>query len=176
MFLRSLARGLVGGVSLGAGVPVGYRAYQNSDSLEQFLTDISHSLAGALRAAPSPMVTSSQNAEIMTLMASQQALSNSIQHLMRSQNRATSSSFLSALLPLGLLGALVAAWYKWGWEAFGWVSVEQLEEKLEAVRQYVAEKIQGLKDDMNKRFTSLSDMLTQCRESVNQVGGAVSTP
>uniref|UniRef100_A0A7S3BCH6 Uncharacterized protein n=1 Tax=Haptolina ericina TaxID=156174 RepID=A0A7S3BCH6_9EUKA len=107
MFLRGLVWSRAFSTGLGvSGVSLGYRAYQSSDSLEQFLTDAIHGFAGALRAA-SRIVTSLQNTEIMTLVASQQTLIDFIQQPLRSQIRA--SSFLSALLPFGLLGALVAA-------------------------------------------------------------------
>jgi hypothetical protein len=80
---------------------------------------------------------------------------------------------LSALLPLGLLGALAAAWWKWGWEGFGWVSLEQLEENLETVRKYVAEKLEELKGEMLRRFSSIGEMLTQCTQRVEQVRGSL---
>ena len=82
---------------------------------------------------------------------------------------------LSALLPLGLLGALAAAWWKWGCEGFGWVSLEQLEENLETVRKYVAEKLEELKGEMLHRFSSIGEMLTQCTKRVEQVTALSST-
>lgn len=180
VLLRNTLRVAVGGVGLGAGVPAGYQAWKSAEDLEGFFTALAslfpallHRASAVLSAAPASSHTAAQNAEISAILVAQQSLSSTLQYLMRSQNLTSSSSMLSALLPLGLLGALAAAWWKWGWEGFGWVSLEQLEENLETVRKYVAEKLEELKGEMLRRFSSIGEMLTQCTQRVEQVNDSV---
>jgi len=169
--VRSVTRlgvvGTVGGAGYAAGQWPGLSA-----------TEIALNVAEAVKefrmAIAIPQIGSSGQSETLAaIVRSQHDLSSSVQYLMRSQSRTSSSSLVSALWPLGVLGALAAAWYKWGWDGFGWVSLEQLEENLESVRKYVAEKIQELKEEMVSRFNSVGEMLTGVTQRVEQVSDGV---
>lgn len=176
VLLRNSLRALVGGIGLGVGLPAGYQAWRRAEDLQGFFTSIGDllpallqkigaALSAATVAAPKP----TQSVEMSALLLSQQSLSNAMQNFLRSHNRVSSSSILGVVLPLGLVGALAAAWWRWGWEGFGWASVEQLKANLEIVRKFVADKIEDLKEEMLNRFSSIAETLTQCTQRVEQV-------
>jgi len=71
--------------------------------------------------------------------------------------------------------AIASAWYKWGWDGFGWVSREQLHESLDAVKHALGEKIAALRDEVMHRFTQVEEAIRQSVVRLERVDAGVAS-
>ena len=123
-------------------MPFGYQAlpgYYRSRELDELLGGLMQTAVATLKAPlalppPPPPPPALPSAELSALLNSNQALSRTMDHLLSVQSRANARAAAGWLLPLGALGALALAWYKWGWDGFGWVSLKELQVHLDAVK------------------------------------------
>ncbi|KAL1529453.1 hypothetical protein AB1Y20_000400 [Prymnesium parvum] len=178
-FRAGISRGL--GSAAGISV-IGYQALPNSwrsSSLDEFIASLLNSATAQLKGlssspSASGLAAPAQSAELSGLLLSQQALSRTIEHLLSVQARSNTRAALGWLLPAGVVAALVGAWYKWGWEGFGWVSLEQLSEGLESVKHTLGEKILQLKEEVMLRFSQVEEAIRKSSERLQNVDQGVS--
>ena len=173
------------GAALGAGVPLGYQALPGqfrSSQLDELMSGLMQTAMTTLKAppAPPPPPPALPSAELTALLNSNQALSRTMDHLLSAQSRASARATLGWLIPVGALGALGFAWYKWGWDGFGWVSLKELQVHLDAVKETLGDKIAQLKEEVMLRFTQVEEAIrASCtridsvNESVNELRGDV---
>lgn len=177
MVLKSLSRGL--GSAAGVSI-LGYQVLPTSlrsSALDDFAASLLQSASSLLKGVPTPGLpasVSSSNAEISALLVSQQTVSRSMEHLLRLQARSNARAAIGWLFPAGVVVALVGAWYKWGWAGFGWVSLEQLQDGLDALKVTLGQRIQQLRDEVMLRFTRIEDAIHQSRDRLEQMNKGMS--
>ncbi|KAL3907585.1 MAG: hypothetical protein SGPRY_010119 [Prymnesium sp.] len=172
-FARALG-GTAGASLLGyQALPAGWRSEALDDFSAALLSSASAQLTRLGASAQPAAPALAPSAEVSALLVSQQALGRTIDHLLRAQTRSQARAALGWLLPATAMAALVGAWYRWGWEGFGWVSMEQMQEGLTTLKQNLSDKIHRLKHEIMLRFTQVEEAIHHNRGQLDQVNAGV---
>jgi len=119
--------------------------------------------------------------QISAASASLQAMSSSLERVLQLQTRANSRSgtWLAVLLGAPLVAGGLAL-YHYGWATVGWVSMQQLKERLAEVKASLSNVIAAVKAELFERFAAVDEKLglglrltEEVRSAVDSVQGDV---
>jgi len=165
------------GAGLAFGIPFGYSwlpEHSRSQSMEELFRTGCQGATAYLKSLSLPVIAAPPppppGADLSALLAAQ---NRTLELLLGAQARSNARSAIAWLLPAGAATALAIAYYK-GWNIFGWVSLEQLQEGLAAVRQSLVERISQLREEVMLRFEQLQALMSASDKRLEGLQSGVS--